>query len=101
MVLDYVPSESTYLLDRGERVLSPRQNKDLTNYLANSSKSNGNGGVVIYNNTPMQVRAEKREDGKTYVTIDELDQWFESSVQNPNSKASKAMQQNFNSSRRR
>ncbi|WP_444927184.1 hypothetical protein ACJJI4_04235 [Microbulbifer sp. TRSA002] len=28
--LDYVPKESTYLLDRGERVLSPNQNADLT-----------------------------------------------------------------------
>ncbi|MCF3128449.1 tape measure protein [Acinetobacter soli] len=99
--LDYVPSESTYLLDRGERVLSPRQNKDLTSFLANREMPQAGGGIVINNNTPMQVRAEKREDGKTYVTIDQLDQWFESSVQNPNSKASKAMQQNFNSSRRR
>lgn len=31
--LDYVPAESTYLLDRGERVLSPRQNEDLTEFL--------------------------------------------------------------------
>jgi len=31
--LDYVPSEQTYLLDRGERVLSPRQNLDLTRFL--------------------------------------------------------------------
>ncbi|WP_445363182.1 hypothetical protein ACJJIQ_23605 [Microbulbifer sp. ANSA003] len=28
--LDYVPKESTYLLDKGERVLSPNQNADLT-----------------------------------------------------------------------
>lgn len=31
--LDYVPKEQTYLLDRGERVLSPRQNRDLTAFL--------------------------------------------------------------------
>lgn len=31
--LDYVPKEQTYLLDRGERVLSPRQNRDLTSFL--------------------------------------------------------------------
>lgn len=98
---DYVPKEASYLLDEGERVLSPRQNQDLTSFLANRETPQAAGGIVINNNTPMQVRAEKREDGKTYVTIDQLDQWFESSVQNPNSKASKAMQQNFNSSRRR
>lgn len=38
--LDYVPKEATYLLDEGERVLSPRQNKDLANFMANGQKSN-------------------------------------------------------------
>jgi len=99
--LDYVPSESTYLLDRGERVLSPRQNQDLTNYLANSGKSSGNGGVVIYNNTPMQVKAEQRDDGKTYVTIDEVESYLLQSINDPNSKYSKSMQQNTNLQRRR
>lgn len=37
--LDYVPKEATYLLDEGERVLSPRQNKDLANFMANGQKS--------------------------------------------------------------
>ncbi|MBY6104908.1 hypothetical protein KUW19_00230 [Ferrimonas balearica] len=36
--LGYVPNESTYLLQRGERVLSPRQNQDLTQFI------NGGGG---------------------------------------------------------
>ncbi len=31
--LDNVPDESTYLLQRGERVLSPRQNQDLTRFI--------------------------------------------------------------------
>lgn len=31
--LTNVPSESTFLLDRGERVLSPNQNRDLTTFL--------------------------------------------------------------------
>jgi lambda family phage tail tape measure protein len=31
--LDYIPKEGTWLLDKGERVLSPRQNQDLTNFL--------------------------------------------------------------------
>lgn len=43
--LDNVPAESTYLLDKGERVLSPRQNRDLTDFM---SRDRGNsGGVVI------------------------------------------------------
>ena len=31
--IDNIPQEGTWLLDKGERVLSPRQNKDLTSYL--------------------------------------------------------------------
>lgn len=39
--LESVPAESTYLLQRGERVLSPRQNRDLTEFM------DGGGGVVV------------------------------------------------------
>ncbi|NOR70891.1 MAG: tape measure protein [Methylomarinum sp.] len=35
--LGYVPKESTYLLDKGERVLSPNQNKDLVSFLNSQS----------------------------------------------------------------
>jgi hypothetical protein len=45
--LDYVPKEQTYLLDRGERVLSPNQNRDVTDFI----KSGGGGGVTI--NSPV------------------------------------------------
>lgn len=40
--LGYVPSEQTYILDRGERVLSPRQNEDLTDFLGGEG---GGGGM--------------------------------------------------------
>ena len=43
--LDNVPSESTYLLDKGERVLSPNQNQDLTSFL----KSGGSGSAPVIN----------------------------------------------------
>jgi len=36
--LDYIPQEGTWLLDKGERVLSPRQNKDLTSFLSATPK---------------------------------------------------------------
>lgn len=42
--IDNVPAESTYLLNKGERVLSPRQNRDLTDFM---DRSQNNGGVVI------------------------------------------------------
>ena len=45
--LTTVPKEQTYLLDRGERVLSPRQNEDLTEFL----EGQAGGGVTIENVT--------------------------------------------------
>jgi hypothetical protein len=46
--MDFVPSESTFLLDRGERVLSPRQNADLTEFISDGGSG---GGVVVQNLT--------------------------------------------------
>ena len=45
--LDYVPKESTYLLDKGERVLSPNQNSDLTKFMSNGGSGGGVGDVNI------------------------------------------------------
>lgn len=44
--MDFVPKETTYLLDKGERVLSPRQNRDLTDFM-----KNGNVGAIQDNTT--------------------------------------------------
>lgn len=43
-----VPREGTFLLDRGERVLSPQQNTDLTNFL-DGQGGGGRGQVIIQN----------------------------------------------------
>lgn len=97
---DYVPKEASYLLDKGERVLSPRQNGDLTRYL-NQRQNTSSGDVVINNNGSNKVTATRGADGKTYVTIDEVENYMIQSLNNPNSKTSKAMQQNYNAQRRR
>lgn len=86
-----VPKEGTWLLDGGERVLNPNQNKDLTNYLNNQKDSGPQ--VVVYNNSKASVDTQVGDDGKVYVTIDD--------VYNPNSKYSQAMQESFNISRNR
>lgn len=39
--IDNIPKEGTWLLDGGERVLNPNQNKDLTNYLSQAQTNNG------------------------------------------------------------
>ena len=47
--LDYVPSESTFLLAQGERVLQPKANEDLTSYLAAKRRGEGVGGGITFN----------------------------------------------------
>lgn len=45
--IDNIPKEGTWLLDGGERVLNPQQNKDLTNYLNNRQNGSSDGNVQI------------------------------------------------------
>jgi len=45
--LGNVPQEATYLLQKGERVLSPNQNSDLTSFINN--EGGGGGSTVIEN----------------------------------------------------
>lgn len=60
-----IPKEGTWLLDGGERVVAPAQNKDLTNFLARQSAATesvgeggagGVGGITI--NAPVTVQAQ-------------------------------------------
>lgn len=90
--LDYVPKESTYLLDKGERVLSPRQNKDLANFMANGQKDNASG-ITINNNSSAQVSANRGPNGE--VTIEMVDKMIKKSfrsIRNSNSIESKSIQ---------
>lgn len=57
--LDNIPKEGTWLLDGGERVLSPRQNQDLTNYL---EKRNS-----LQNQSPMIERQRLEAIGQVRV----------------------------------
>jgi len=45
--LDYVPAESTYVLQRGERILSPGQNEQLMRYMAGDSRARTQGEIVV------------------------------------------------------
>jgi hypothetical protein len=42
--LDYVPREQTYMLSKGERVVQPGANEDLTAFLANAQAGGGGAG---------------------------------------------------------
>ena len=47
--IENIPKEQTYLLDEGERVLSPNQNRDLTNFLEEGGEPSG---------VPIQINME-------------------------------------------
>ncbi|WP_414155720.1 phage tail tape measure protein [Pseudomonas sp. BNK-43-a] len=58
--IDNIPREGTWLLDGGERVLNPNQNRDLTHYLRSANEAGGGmgrgGGITI--NAPVTVQAQ-------------------------------------------
>ncbi len=66
--LGNVPSEATYLLDKGERVLSPRQNTDLTEFL--SGGEGGAGGMSIGSVTIHVL--ENATSADVYATMDKV-----------------------------
>lgn len=90
--MDYIPKETTFLLDKGERVLSPRQNKDLTRYL-NDRQTSTQGNVIVNNNSSAQVSAQRQPNGE--VTIEVVDKMIKQSwgrVGNANSHESRQLQ---------
>ncbi|RUE40436.1 phage tail tape measure protein [Pseudomonas aeruginosa] len=57
--IDNIPKESTWLLDAGERVLSPSQNRDLTDFLSRAGGASGGGSSPSINiNTNVTVQAQ-------------------------------------------
>lgn len=67
--IDQVPREGTWLLDKGERVLSPRQNSDLTSYLKKANTvpaSTGGGGQPIQINVEVNIA----NDGTAQTQVD-------------------------------
>ena len=95
--IDNIPKEGTWLLDGGERVLNPQQNKDLTKYLADRKQSSAN--ITINNSANADVNARQNADGS--VTIDVVEKWFRDSMQNPNSTVRKGLSQNTTATARR
>ena len=45
--MNNIPREGTWLLNGGERVIAPQQNKDLTRFLANQTTNNNQRNVTI------------------------------------------------------
>ena len=45
--MDFLPSTGTYMLEKGERVVSSRANRDLTEFLANNGQRPGMGDAPV------------------------------------------------------
>ncbi len=100
--IDSVPREGTWLLDKGERVLSPRQNRDLTDFMGRSGGSSG--PVTIINQTSGRIdKVEERtgSNGERILIIQEAVNAVAASMRDPNSSVSRSMQGGFNVQRRR
>jgi hypothetical protein len=74
--LDYVPNESTYVLQRGERVLSPKQNTEISQmarrYNAGGAANDGggSGGVNIHITNQITVQGGANEQTSQVVGQD-------------------------------
>lgn len=91
--LDNVPEEATYLLQKDERVLSPKQNKDLVKFMSEGQKSNALNLTFIDKSSGVDARATRQPNGE--VTIEVVDKMIEKSfrrIKNPNSLESKSIQ---------
>lgn len=91
--LDNVPEEATYLLQKDERVLSPKQNKDLVKFMSEGQKSNALNLTFIDKSSGVDARATRQPNGE--VTIEMVDKMIEKSfrrIRNSNSLESKAIQ---------
>lgn len=71
--IDNIPSEGTWLLDKGERVVDSRTNADLKDYLKQSKGSAGGINIVINNNVAgVDVQASTTTDssGAAQLTLE-------------------------------
>lgn len=64
--IDNIPREGTWLLDGGERVLNPNQNKDLTRYL-NEARSNQNSQSSQVTVNPNIIITDERKSTEEYM----------------------------------
>ncbi|EQM76401.1 tape measure domain-containing protein [Pseudomonas stutzeri] len=92
--IDSIPSEGTWLLDKGERVVDRRTNADLKEYLASGEHSNGSQNIQIINNgEPVTARTEM--DGNTMkIILERVQNDFARSLQG-DGKYSRAISQTY------
>jgi len=113
--IDNIPKEGTWLLDGGERVLNPQQNRDLTQYLSVQRETRQTNLVAAANAPAPQINIEviNQVRGVTVETEqisereirlivrDEMPKAFEEQISNPNSRVSRAVSKNTTARRNR
>lgn len=68
-----VPREGTWMLDKGERIVKPADNRKLSDFLDGKSDVGGNGAVniTVENHTDATVRQERDPDGRIRLIVGE------------------------------
>lgn len=68
-----VPREGTWMLDKGERVVKPADNRKLSDFLDGKGDVGGNGAVniTVENHTDATVRQERDPDGRIRLIVGE------------------------------
>ena len=98
--LDYVPREGTYLLDKGERVVKPRDNRKLSDFLDNTdgyqSKVAPVVNMTIENHAGVPVSQRVDDDGRIRVIVgEELNKQMPMQINNPHSATNTALKNNY------
>lgn len=98
--LDYVPREGTYLLDKGERVVKPRDNRKLSDFLDNTdgyqSKAAPVVNMTIENHAGVPVSHRVDDDGRIRVIVgEELNKQLPMQINDPSSPTRRALTSNF------
>lgn len=105
--IENIPREGTWLLDGGERVLSPAQNRDLTGYLNRANAVNaaadggapgGRGDTIIHNyGTQVETR---REGNDLHVFVREAKRQIAGDIARGNGDITKALIAGYGMKRR-
>ena len=99
--LDYVPKEGTWMLDEGERVVKPADNRKLTNFL-NSKPTQASApqapviNMTIENHAGVPVSHRVDDDGRIRVIVgEELNKQLPNHINDPYSATTRALKANY------
>lgn len=92
--MDNIPREGTWLLNGGERVIAPEQNKDLTAYLAQRETGGGGTNVTIIEDASRAGRVEQRDD-ETVVYVSRFKEAVAADIVAGGNSISRAIEQTY------